>query len=208
MSLQQSIVKWDEVNGASDEKLKAEAFVTDSTDTYAILQLRYAEESRDERYESYSALQRRGLEPDIDHYEIVYAGPLLQYENQTGMLEKMYEKFNLDRPDDFRGHSLSVSDVVMLRENGMVSAHYVDSVGFAALPGFYSSKNHIRTLEDQMEQNDNQLDGILNNLAEEQAPCRCTEEKKDSIIEQLQEAKKPEGPSLLKMDEDPDRSLG
>ena len=135
-----SIMKWDEVNGVTDEKMKIEAFVTDSTDTYAILQLRYAEESKSEMFEPYSALQRNGVEPDIDHYEVVYEGLLLPYENQSTMLEKLYAKFNTDRPSDFIGHSLSVSDVVMLKENGMVSAHYVDSVGFTLLPEFYTKE--------------------------------------------------------------------
>ena len=75
-------------------------------------------------------LERMGLEPDIDHYEVVYTAPLLPYKDQNTMLEELYAKFNVSRPDDFTGHSLSVSDIVALRENGVVSCHYVDSIGF------------------------------------------------------------------------------
>ena len=74
-------------------------------------------------------LERMGLEPDIDHYEVVYTAPLLPYKDQNTMLEELYAKFNVSRPDDFTGHSLSVSDIVALRQNGAVSCHYVDSIG-------------------------------------------------------------------------------
>jgi hypothetical protein len=190
------IVKWDEVNGKSESE-KIEAFLTDSTDTYAILQLSHDDETRNERFESYSSLKRAGREPDIDHYEVVYVAPILPYTDQNVMLEKMYEKFNMDRPPDFQGHSLSVSDVVMLRQNGIVSAHYVDSIGFTPLEGFYSQKNHIRTLEDMLEQNDNMLDGVVNNMPDEKIPCKCEEKKKESVLEQLNQMKEKESPPFI-----------
>jgi len=193
--MSRDIVKWDEVNGKSEPE-KIEAFLTDSTDTYAILQLRHEDETRDERFESYSNLRRAGKEPDIDHYEVIYAAPLLPYTNQNVMLEQMYEKFNVDRPEDFHGHSLSVSDVVMLRQNGTVSAHYVDSVGFTPLDGFYSQKNHIRTLEDVLEQNDNMLDGVVNNLPDEAVPCKCAK-KKESVLDQLSAMKEKKAPPFI-----------
>ena len=112
------------------------------------------------------------------------------------MLEKLYEKFNVDHPEDFYGHSLSVSDVVMLRQNGLVSAHYVDAVGFAPLEGFYSRKNHLRTLEDMLEQNDNMLDGVVNNIPEETLPCKC-EKKKESVLEQLNGMREKETPPFF-----------
>ncbi|MEE8886134.1 MAG: YodL domain-containing protein [Eubacteriales bacterium] len=201
--MSRDIVKWDEVNGRSEPE-KIEAFLTDTTDTYAILQLRYDDETRDERFESYSALKRAGREPDIDHYEVIYTAPLLPYLDQNVMLENMYEKFNIDRPEDFHGHSLSVSDVVMLRQNGMITAHYVDSVGFTPLDGFYSQKNHIRTLEDMLEQNDNMLDGVVNNLPDEAVPCKC--EKKESVLDQLNEMKEKEEPPFVGIPQLPDRN--
>ena len=159
------VFKWDEINGRGTEQDRVEAFLTDTTDTYAILQLRDIPETRDEHFMSYNALRRKQLEPEVDHYEV---------------------RFNILRPADFHGHSLSVSDIVALRQSGIVSAHYVDSVGFQDLPGFFSGKNHLRTLEDMVEQNDNQLDGIINNLPDEKLPCKC-EVKKESVLDQLKE---------------------
>lgn len=136
--MNRDIVKWDEINGRAGGD-RIEEFLTSSTDTYAILQLHFTEETRNERFTSYERLRMMGKQPEIDHYEVIYAAPLLPYTDQNVMLEKLYEKFNVDRPEDFHGHSLSVSDVVMLRENGVISAHYVDSVGFtplmASVPG-------------------------------------------------------------------------
>ena len=197
------IVKWDEVNGRTEQDT-IEAFLTDSTDTYAILQLRHTEETRDERFESYERLRQAGKEPEIDHYVVVYAAPLLPYTDQNVMLEKLYEKFNIDRPEDFSGHSLSVSDVVMLRQNGIVSAHYADSVGFRPLEEFYSQKNHIRTLEDMLEQNDNMLDGVVNNMPDEAIPCKC-EKKKESVLDQLHEIQGKEAPPFFGL-KPPDRN--
>lgn len=202
--MSRDIVKWDEVNGKSEPE-KIEAFLTDSTDTYAILQLRHEDETQDERFESYSNLRRAGKEPDIDHYEVIYAAPLLPYTDQNVMLEQIYEKFNVDRPENFHGHSLSVSDVVMLRQNGTVSAHYVDSVGFTPLEGFYSQKNHIRTLEDMLEQNDNMLDGVVNNLPDEAVPCKC-EMKKESVLGQLNAMKEKKAPPFIGFPEMIDRN--
>ena len=180
------VFKWDEINGRGTEQDRVEAFLTDTTDTYAILQLRDIPETRDEHFMSYNALRRKQLEPEVDHYEVIYVAPLIPYADQQTMLEDTYQRFNISRPADFHGHSLSVSDIVALRQSGIVSAHYVDSVGFQDLPGFFSGKNHLRTLEDMVEQNDNQLDGIINNLPDEKLPCKC-EVKKESVLDQLKE---------------------
>ena len=198
------IVKWDEVNGRTEEE-KIEAFLTNSTDTYAILQLRHIDETRDERFESYERLRQAGKEADIDHYEVIYTAPLLPYTDQNVMLENLYEKFNVGRPEDFYGHSLSVSDVVMLRQNGIVSAHYVDSVGFTPLENFYSQKNHIRTLEDMLEQNDNMLDGVVNNMPDEALLCKC-EKKRESVLEQLHEMREKDAFPFFGI-KPPDRNL-
>lgn len=192
------VFKWDEINGQGSEQDRVEAFLTDSTDTYAILQLRHTPETDDVRFMSYSALHKKHAEPDVDHYEMVYAAPLIPYADQQTMMEDLYRKFNVSSPEDFHGHSLSVSDVIAIRENGVVSAHYVDTIGFQELPGFFSGRNHIRTLEDMLEQNDNQLDGVINNLPEEIQPCKC-ESKKESLLDQLKDLREsaPEPPKDL-----------
>ena len=141
------IEKWDEVHGnqAPDERMMA--FLDSATDQYAILQLRRIEDTVYERFSSMRELERMGLEPDIDHYEVVYTAPLLPYKDQNTMLEELYAKFNVSRPDDFTGHSLSVSDIVALRQNGVVSCHYVDSIGFQELPGFLKPENYLKAAE-------------------------------------------------------------
>ena len=81
-------------------------------------------------------------------------------------LESVFEKFNMHRPKDFEGHSLSVSDVVAVKKDGQISAHFVDSIGFKELPQFGQivSDNPLKTIEDAVEQNDNSFDGLINNL--------------------------------------------
>ena len=133
---QEKIERWNEVDGNLDNGEKLQAFLDSTTDAYAILQLRRTDETVYERFESYEALKRQGKEPNIDHYDVVYVAPLSSYTDQTAMLEGLYTKFNVERPEDFRGHSLSVSDVIALKRNGEVSVHYVDSIGFKELPGF------------------------------------------------------------------------
>ena len=143
-----------------------------------ILQLRWGDDTRDEQFASYSRLQKMGKEPDIDHYEVVYASSLPAYTNQTQMLDGLYEKFNIDHPSDFHGHSLSVSDIVALKVNGVVSSHYVDSFGFRNLPEFIKPENYLKAAEMSMEDDYGMLDGIINNGAKDE---------RKSVLEQLRE---------------------
>ena len=83
-------------------------------------------------------LHRRGKTPDPEHYEVTYYADLpamWQDAPNNEVLEELFQMFNLSRPQDFEGHSLSVSDVVALKRNGDVSVHYVDSIGFKGLQG-------------------------------------------------------------------------
>ncbi len=81
-------------------------------------------------------------------------------------LESVFEKFNMHRPKDFEGHSLSVSDVVAVKKDGQISAHFVDSIGFKELPQFGQivRDNPLKAIEDAVEVNDNSFDGLINNL--------------------------------------------
>jgi hypothetical protein len=110
--------------------------------TYELFQLKDAPETREYRFESMEHLKRRGLELNPDLYEKVYAGKL----GASDTLDSIYERFNLQHPDDFRGHSLSVSDVIVLHENGKDTAHFVDSFGFTEIPEFL---NHDMALVDE-----------------------------------------------------------
>ena len=170
------IEKWDEVHGnqAPDERMMA--FLDSATDQYAILQLRRSEDTVYERFSSMRELERMGLKPDIDHYEVVYTAPLLPYKDQNTMLEELYAKFNVSRPDDFTGHSLSVSDIVALRQNGIVSCHYVDSIGFQELPGFLKPENYLKAAEMAMEDDYGMIDGIINNGPKERTVAQLEQQ--------------------------------
>ena len=121
---------------------KLQAFLGSERNSFAILQLRRTDETTYERFMSYGYLQSHGKEPDIDHYEVVYVAelPTAPHIGQEAMLEGLYIKFNVNRPADFHGHNLSVSDIVALKIDGVVSCHYVDSIGFKELHGFIQNK--------------------------------------------------------------------
>ena len=102
-------------------------------DTFAIYQLKGGPETRDYRFEAYESLQEAGLAVDRQNYDLVYTAPL---DGKT-TLEDIYRTFNLDRPADFTGHSLSVSDIVVLTRSGKEEAHYCDSFGFTPVPEFF-----------------------------------------------------------------------
>ena len=189
-------------------------------DSFSIYQLRNEDSTRVYRFEPYDRLQAAGLTVDKANYTEVYAAPL----TAGTTLEDIYRTFNVDYPADFKGHSLSVSDVVVLHQNGHDTAHYCDSVGFQQVPEFLR-ENPLRTAELSTEQNENMIDGVLNNApslgeleakageqisltdlaaavkAEEKAPkakkSRTAKPKKPSIRAQLDAAKKEQSKQTL-----------
>lgn len=181
------IKKWDEINGLDDSAPRMEAFLDSVTDSYAILQLRRTDETINERFSSMRELNSMGIEPNIDHYEVVYAGELPEGGDQTEVLEGIYTKFNIARPEDFRGHSLSVSDIVALKVAGVVSSHYVDSIGFQELPDFIRKENYLKYAEMAMEDDYGMIDGIINNGKKEEPPT-----ERASVLEQLKSFAVPE----------------
>lgn len=139
-------------------------FLKSPIDAFAIYQLKKDEELRDYRFEGLERLQKAGLSIEHDNYEMVYTAPMTDFNgSQSQTLNRLYEQFNINHPADFRGHSLSVSDMVALKTNGKLSFHYVDSYGFAEQANFLPQKNYIETAEKSTEQNYNQIDGIMNN---------------------------------------------
>lgn len=119
------------------------------TDKYGIYQLKDNPELDQFRFEGTEALKRMGITKynfdaiKPENYDLVYVGEMselskdfIRLQTQGDTLEALYEKFNIDHPEDFKGHFLSVSDIVVLHENGKNSAHFVDSVGFTGLPDF------------------------------------------------------------------------
>ena len=104
-----------------------------------------------------------GKELNIDHYEVVYVVPMESSEPQMVLFESLYEKFNLYHPEDFRGHSLSVSDIVSLKQNDVVSCQYVDSISYKELPQFIKPENYLKNIEMVMEDDYGMIDGVINN---------------------------------------------
>ena len=131
-------------------------------DTFSIYQLKRGDETRDFRFEPYDRLAATGRTADQANYNLIYTAEL----TPGTSLEDIYTRFNIDHPKDFKGHSLSVSDVVVLHQNGQDTAHYVDSSGYRQVPEFLQppeKENPLKHVEDTIEQNDNNFDGIINN---------------------------------------------
>ena len=132
----------------------AEEFMTDSEDIsshdsdclsklfalteprYAIYQLKDDEKLRDYHFTNSEHLKKHGMYIDRENYDRVYRGRL--QENET--LDDIYKRFNVDHPQDFRGHSLSVGDIVAVKKNGTIRAYFVDSFGFTVVPDFTLSR--------------------------------------------------------------------
>ena len=128
-------------------------------DTFSIYQIKGGDETRDLRFEPYDRLIAAGHRVDPKNYALVYSAPL----TPGTSLEDIYTRFNIDHPKDFKGHSLSVSDVVVLHQNGQDTAHYVDSFGYKKVPEFLQPENYLKTAEQTTEQNYNMIDGQINN---------------------------------------------
>ena len=157
-------------------------FLMNSQDAFVIYQLKLGEEARDLRFEGYNHL-RRAVERE--NYDAVYTGelPRMTKAGLVDLLETLYTKFNLNLPEDFTGHSLSVSDVVAIRRNGQVSAHYVDTYGFVRLEDFLR-ENPLKNVEMALEDDYGMIDGILNNGRREEPDVR------QSVLNQLRAEKR------------------
>ena len=107
--------------------------------TFSIYQLKHGDETRDLRFEPYDRLQATGNVVDKANYELVYSAELTPGTSP----EDIYTRFNIDHPKDFKGHSLSVSDVVVLHQNGQDTAHYVDSFGYKNVPEFLQEQKQL-----------------------------------------------------------------
>ena len=140
----------------SDNQINKEAqLLYGSSDKYGIYQVKHNPELNHLRFEGTESLKRMGITKDNfdaikpENYELIYVGELSELQEQTEgeTLEAIYEKFNIDHPEDYRGHSLSVSDIVVLHQNGENSAHFVDSFGFTGLPNFMQTLEGVKEQE-------------------------------------------------------------
>ena len=174
---------------------REQAFLESPGDTYAIYQLKSDDATADIRFMNSEYLQKKGIEPQYENYELVYTGALNQNGSQIEKLEDLYRTFNIEHPQDFTGHSLSISDIVALKQAGMVSYHYVDSVGYKELANFRNTENYLKTAEMQLEDDFGMIDGIINNgpkePVKEPAPQKEeTKAKKPSVLAKLRQYQK------------------
>lgn len=163
---------------------QAFAIINEDARTYDIYQLKDTPDRRDYAFEPLDRLREEGRTVDIQNYDKVYSDVMRPGEN----LESLYTLFNIDRPKDFTGHSLSVSDVVVIHQHGQETAHYCDSFGFTEVPEFLNPENYLKNTEVSMEDDLGMIDGIINN-GKKEITSPGTDEK-SSIRELLAEAKR------------------
>ena len=150
---------WDAVKGHIPPRDVEQRFLNSPTDSMAIYQLR-----RDAPVElRFASLGSLAAPPDPANYEAVYTREVYPDDDTGRILENFYYIFNDERPGDFVGHSLSVSDIIALKQDGKVSYHYCDSMGFQELPAFQKPENYLKAAEMSMEDDYGMIDGIINN---------------------------------------------
>ena len=200
---------WDAVKGHIPPRDVEQRFLNSPTDSMAIYQLR-----RDAPVElRFASLGSLAAPPDPANYEAVYTREVYPDDDTRRILENFYYIFNDERPGDFVGHSLSVSDIVALKQDGKVSYHYCDSMGFQELPAFQKPENYLKAAEMSMEDDYGMIDGIINNgpkqptVADLEAQVKAGmsislmdlaeaahREKKKSVLEQLKSQPAQERP--------------
>lgn len=189
------------------------AFLAHEGDCFAIYQVKDNDPQR-LRFMRMDWLQSHGLTVERANYDLVYTGELTAAESIGRTLEALYEQFNLHHPADYHHPSMSVSDIVAVKQNGVVSCHYCDSVGFLAVTGFLPQDNPLRNAEMALEDDYGMIDGIINNgpkeptVAELEQQARSGKpislmaladavhkeqrEKKKSVVKKLKAAPKQE----------------
>ena len=191
---------------------REQAFLSQNRDCFAIYQV-----SRDDpqnvRFMNLDWLKSHDISIDRSNYDLIYTAPLSASGTVPEQLEKLYQQFNLEKPVDFRSPSMSVSDIVAIKQDGKVSYHYCDSVGFTQIPGFLP-ENPLKNAEMAVEDDYGMIDGIINNGVKEPtvaeleqqarsgqpislmdlaaAAHREEREKKKSVMEQLKSQPKAE----------------
>lgn len=173
--------------------LVEQRFMQETTDSYAIYQLRDTDTTDPLHFIPFEQLEKQGQTAERSNYELVHSGPLLQggdIKETPERLNDLFFQFNHNHPEGFVGHSLSVSDVVAVRNSGELSCFYVDRWGFKELPDFLPKENPLRTAEMSTEDDLNMIDGIINNGKAQDSPDR--EQKKPSLRDKIQQHKPPQ----------------
>ena len=141
---------------------REQAFLSQNRDCFAIYQVKHTDELRDIRYEGLDWLRSIGQAVKRENYDLVYTAPLEPCNSPQAAVEQLYNQFNNDHPADYHHPSMSVSDIVAIKQDGKVSCHYCDSVGFTQIPGFLP-ENPLKNAEMTVEDDYGMIDGIINN---------------------------------------------
>jgi len=174
---------WDAVKDDFRPRDFEKEFADNPGDSYVIYQLRQDASTAELRFMGTEYLEKQGLEVSRENYAAVYAGALPDG-STNDRLNSLYETFNIAHPEDFKGHSLSVSDIIAMRQAGKVSCHYVDPFGFKEIPGFFPPENYLKNAEMAVEDDYGMIDGIVNNGAKQKEPEK-EPDKKPSVLEKL-----------------------
>ena len=191
---------------------REQAFLSQNRDCFAIYQVS-SDDPQNVRFMNLDWLKSHDISIDRSNYDLIYTAPLSESSTVPEQLEKLYQQFNLEKPVDFHSPSMSVSDIVAIKQDGKVSCHYCDSVGFTQIPGFFS-QNPLKNAEMAVEDDYGMIDGIINNGAKEptvaeleqqarsgqpislmdlaDAVHREEREKKKSVVDQLKSQPKAE----------------
>ena len=192
---------------------REQAFLSQNRDCFAIYQVKPTDELRDIRYEGMDWLRSIGQAVKRENYDLVYTAPLEPCNSPQAAVEQLYHQFNNDHPADYHHPSMSVSDIVAIKQDGKVSCHYCDSSGFTQISGFLP-ENPLKNAEMAVEDDYGMIDGIINNGAKEptvaeleqqarsgqpislmdlaDAVHREEREKKKSVVDQLKSQPKAE----------------
>ena len=192
---------------------REQAFLNHKGDCYAIYQVKHTDELRDIRYEGLEWIKSIGRTVQRDNYDLVYTAPLTPGDLKGSVLDNLEYRFNNEHPADYRHPSMSVSDIVAIKQDGKVSCHYCDSFGFQQIPGFLPD-NPLKSAEMTVEDDYGMIDGVINNGPKEPtvaqleqqarsgqpislmdlaaAAHREDRDKKKSVMEQLKSQPKPE----------------
>ena len=192
---------------------REQAFLNHKGDCYAIYQVKHTDELRDIRYEGLEWVKSIGRTVQRDNYDLVYTAPLTPGDLKGSVLDNLEYRFNNEHPADYRHPSMSVSDIVAIKQDGKVSCHYCDSFGFQQIPGFLPD-NPLKSAEMTVEDDYGMIDGVINNGPKEPtvaqleqqarsgqpislmdlaaAAHREDRDKKKSVMEQLKSQPKSE----------------
>ena len=141
---------------------REQAFLNHKGDCYAIYQVKHTDELRDIRYEGLEWVKSIGRTVQRDNYDLVYTAPLTPGDLKGSVLDNLEYRFNNEHPADYRHPSMSVSDIVAIKQDGKVSCHYCDSFGFQQIPGFLPD-NPLKSAEMTVEDDYGMIDGVINN---------------------------------------------